>query len=120
MGAPIGDTARKPTGFQDVFSMFMDLLASSLRRAAVIINVGFGRFNRMVCGVMEMPLRSVGVMCRFFVVSFLVVFGSLAMVMSSVVVMFSSVPMVLRSLLGHLSSWIVAPLRLWPGGQDWG
>jgi hypothetical protein len=65
---------------------------------------------------MKMPLSSVRVMCRCFVVTCFVVFRSLSMMLGRVFVMFGGPGVVFRSLVRHLFSLVPGSNRTGHGG----
>jgi hypothetical protein len=69
----------------------------------------FGGFAGVMRGMKAMTMRDVGVVRGLFVVSFLVMFGSLAVVSRSVLVVFGSFSMVFRSFV------VVHRIILFPG-----
>lgn len=67
----------------------------------MLSGVVFGGLAGMMCRVQSMPMRDMGMVGGFFVISILVVCGSFAVVSRSVLVMFSSFSVVFGSFVGH-------------------
>jgi len=70
-------------------------------RAAVVFNVGFGRFAGVVRSVGVMTVSKVSMMCCSLVPASLMMLGGFAMVSSRKLVVFGCLVMVFRCSLGH-------------------
>jgi hypothetical protein len=71
---------------------------------AVMLDVRLGSFRGVMRGMMKMPLRRMSVVGGRFVVPSFVMLGRFAMMLCRVVVMLRRFGVVLRCLLGHMSS----------------
>jgi hypothetical protein len=69
-----------------------------------MLHMELGRLRSMMRGVVQMPLRRVGVVRGRFVIARFVMLGGLAMMMGRVFVVLSRFLMMLRCLFGHKSS----------------